>query len=95
MSKQENLISADKLLEWLEDNIVAHIILRDPTDRVYSYKNVADEVREGKFNLDPVVSTKQELPLYIIEQFNDQQSTLNFNGDNYLIKQKVISVEKI
>lgn len=56
MGKQEKLISADKLLEWLEEVFKAHIMMHQ-TERAHAYKDVLTEIRSGKFNPDPVPPT--------------------------------------
>ena len=53
MNKQtERLISEDKVLEWLDDIIIAHIKLGQ-NERASAYKDVKHRITTGRFSPDP------------------------------------------
>ena len=54
MSKQEKLISADKLMEWLSRKMWD----REDKGNYYAYESVQDEIEAGTFNPDPVPTIK-------------------------------------
>lgn len=56
MSKQEKLISADKLLKWI-DSEEASVLWEDPYG-IDKYQLVIGEIKAGTFNPDPVPTIK-------------------------------------
>ncbi|MFD2752404.1 hypothetical protein ACFSUM_18625 [Virgibacillus siamensis] len=101
MSKQEKLISAEKLQEWIDEMFNKRF-----TNDVYGYQDgrqsildlLEQRINDGTFNADPVPTIKpgeELLPESIYQHFNNSTTTLHFNEDRYLLKHNITSIEKL